>query len=71
MRTSVYVDGFNLYYQLKRHNAKWLDLLAFSKRVLPATAEVTAINYYTARVSGAVDGRLRGRLPYWWAEVAR
>jgi hypothetical protein len=56
VRTFVYVDGFNLYYQaLKGTRHKWLDLLKLSQAVLPASATVERINYYTARVSGKRD----------------
>lgn len=56
MRTFVYVDGFNLYYRsLKGTRHKWLDLLKLSQAVLPTSATVERINYYTARVSGKRD----------------
>lgn len=56
MRTFVYVDGFNLYYRaLKGTRHKWLDLLRLSQALLPASATVERINYYTARVSGKRD----------------
>jgi hypothetical protein len=52
MRTIVYVDGFNLYYcALKGTNHKWLNLQLLSEIVLPKSCQITAINYYTARVS--------------------
>lgn len=54
MRTVVYVDGFNLYYRaLKNTRHKWLNLQALCEAALPKTCQVTAINYYTARVSGS------------------
>ncbi len=37
-KTIVYVDGFNLYYALKKHNAKWLDLSALCDRLLTENA---------------------------------
>jgi hypothetical protein len=47
----VYVDGFNLYYgSLKRTPYKWLDLGRLCATMLP-NDRVTAINYYTARIS--------------------
>jgi NYN domain len=51
MRTIVYVDGFNLYYgALKGHKGtRWLDLLALSKRLLPAN-DIVGIAYCTAFV---------------------
>lgn len=47
----VYVDGFNLYYGcLKGTPYKWLDLGRLSATMLPSD-NVTAIKYYTARIS--------------------
>jgi uncharacterized LabA/DUF88 family protein len=55
-RTIVYIDGFNLYYRaLKGTTHKWLDIVALCKAVLFPHTHITAINYYTARVSGRVD----------------
>lgn len=51
-RTIVYVDGFNLYYgALKRTPDKWLDLSRYFRSILP-TANVRAVRYFTAPVSG-------------------
>lgn len=56
MKTIVYVDGFNLYYRaLKGTNFKWLDLHKLCTTVLPAHCQITAINFYTARISGRID----------------
>ena len=56
MGTIVYVDGFNLYYgSLKRTSLKWLNLEAFCQKMLPAES-ITHVRYFTARVSGKVDG---------------
>ncbi len=52
-KTIVYVDGFNLYYALKRHNAKWLDIESLCRRLLTEN-EIVAIKYFTARVSSRV-----------------
>jgi uncharacterized LabA/DUF88 family protein len=47
----VYVDGFNLFYGcLKRTPYRWLDIGALSRAMLPGDT-VTAIRYFTARVS--------------------
>jgi NYN domain len=55
-RTIVYIDGFNLYYRALKGTAhKWLDIAALSQAVLPNTAQIAAINYYTAHVSGRLD----------------
>jgi hypothetical protein len=54
MRTAVYIDGFNLYYRaLRKSQHKWLNLYALCEAALPKTCDIVAINYYTARVSGA------------------
>lgn len=54
-RTTVYVDGFNLYYRaLKDKPHKWLSLYALAARMLPNNA-ITEIKYYTAAVSGKRD----------------
>ncbi len=51
MKTTVYIDGFNLYYgALKGTAYKWLDPLALCKIMIPDN-EVTSIKYFTARVS--------------------
>lgn len=55
LRTIVYVDGFNLYYVLKKLNLKWLNLLDLSKQLLPTGHTFEKVKYYTARVSGHVD----------------
>lgn len=54
-RTTIYVDGYNLYYaRLKGTPYKWLDLLAlFRDRILrpqDPTAQVIALKYFTAPV---------------------
>jgi uncharacterized LabA/DUF88 family protein len=52
-RTIVYIDGFNLYYSLKKENAKWLDLVKLCERLLTDN-EIVAIKYFTARVKSRV-----------------
>lgn len=50
-RTSVYVDGFNLYYgALKATSYRWLDLHALCTKLLPGSS-IHRIRYFTARVS--------------------
>ena len=50
-RTSVYIDGFNLYYgAVKSTPYRWLDLAALCRHMLPQD-NVTAIKYFTAKVS--------------------
>jgi hypothetical protein len=49
LRTSVYIDGFNLYYALKPTRYKWLDLGQLCKLLLPRNT-IHRIRYFTARV---------------------
>ena len=54
MRTNIYVDGFNLYYGLKRYERqgkryKWLDLDALCRHELPNDT-IHRIRYFTALV---------------------
>lgn len=65
MRTFVYIDGFNLYYNLFRGNRnkdnrkyKWLDIESFTKSILEKKYKknrILSTKYYTAHVSGAQD----------------
>ncbi len=56
MKTIVYIDGFNLFYQcLKRTQLKWLNIHELCKAALPDSNEIIEINFYTARVSGRFD----------------
>lgn len=50
MKTSVYVDGFNIYYALKDSPYKWLDIGKLCNIALK-THTVARIKYFTARVS--------------------
>ncbi len=56
METTVYIDGFNLYYRLlkSRPAIKWVNPLALVRRILPQN-NVTKVRYFTARVSGRLD----------------
>lgn len=50
MRTTVYVDGFNLYYGvLKGTPYKWLDLQKLFESALPQN-QIEQIHYFTAKV---------------------
>lgn len=55
MRTTVYIDGFNLYYAIRKFNCKWLNVKTLAEKVLPSSYQVNIVKYYTARVSGAAD----------------
>lgn len=56
MRTSIYVDGFNLYHRaLKNTPYKWLDLKMLAEHLLQPHHQIVRIKYFTAIVSGAFD----------------
>lgn len=60
MRTSIYVDGFNLYFgALKGTPYKWLDIHAMCAALLNPENEITAIKYFTAYVSGTPQNQKR------------
>ena len=47
----VYVDGFNLYYRLKKTSFKWLDLKLFLNACIDLDRyEIKKIKYFSARV---------------------
>lgn len=51
LKTSIYVDGFNLYYGcLKDTPYRWLDLAALCRNTLAARHTVAHIRYFTAKV---------------------
>ena len=51
LNTIVYIDGFNLYYSLKKTSYKWLNIEALVNSVLdPSWHNITQIKYFTARV---------------------
>ena len=56
MDTTVYIDGFNLYYRLlkERPAIKWVNPLALAQRILPKN-KIKKVRYFTARVSGRLD----------------
>jgi uncharacterized LabA/DUF88 family protein len=61
LRTTIYVDGFNLYFgALKRTPYKWLDIQAMCAAMLSAQNEITCIKYFTAYVSGTPQDPQRG-----------
>lgn len=50
IKTIVYIDGFNLYYGcLKKSAFRWLDLQAFTQKMLPKD-QIVEIEYFTAKV---------------------
>lgn len=51
VRTSVYIDGFNLYFgALRRTPHKWLDVATMARMNLAAHHRIAAIKYFTARI---------------------
>ncbi len=59
MRTTVYVDGYNLFYGIRRYEKqgncyRWLDMRKLSQVLLPK-ANITQIRYYTALVNAEQD----------------
>ena len=53
MKTNVYIDGFNLYFAIRRvgeKNLRWLDLYKLSQK-LARTSEVRC-KYFTSRIGG-------------------
>jgi uncharacterized LabA/DUF88 family protein len=67
MRTSIYIDGFNLYYgAVKGTPYKWLDFKAAFGLLLQPHHQITAINYFTAQVSGKRDPQQPVRQQTYW-----
>lgn len=67
MRTSIYIDGFNLYYGAVKGTAyKWLDFKAAFAMLLQPHHQITAINYFTAQVSGRRDPQQPVRQQTYW-----
>ncbi len=53
-RVIAYVDGFNLYYGIRRFgNAKWLNIEALIRAYLDGADTLERIHYFTARVKGS------------------
>ena len=56
MRTTIYVDGLNLYYRcLRKTEFKWLDLILLFTNLLDAKYEINRINYYYTNVKVMPD----------------
>lgn len=53
-KTHVYIDGFNLYYRLRRTPYKWLDLHTMLTRLLPGH-DIEIVRYFTARIKPLDD----------------
>jgi hypothetical protein len=55
VKAHAYIDGFNLYYGIRRRpRDKWLNLEALLDRLFPDD-DVALIRYFTARVKGKID----------------
>ena len=55
-RVIAYIDGFNLYYGIRRFgNAKWLNIEALVRAYLDAGDTLERIHYFTARVKGSPE----------------
>jgi len=60
MNVVVYVDGFNLYYALKKLGPyKWLNLKALTQAWLPDECSVQRVKYFSARVAARLTKSLR------------
>ena len=58
MRTTIYVDGLNLYYRaLKKTPYKWLDLSGLFRDILRPHHDIKKIKYFTTKVSGTASSR--------------
>jgi len=67
MRTSIYIDGFNLYYSaVKGTSYKWLDLKALFVQLLQPYHEIKVLKYFTAPVSGRRDPQQPVRQQTYW-----
>ena len=53
IRTSVYIDGFNLYFGMTsaHRNVKWLNVEELAKRLLKSNQQLAEVKYFTANVS--------------------
>ncbi|MCG3198547.1 MAG: NYN domain-containing protein [Candidatus Omnitrophica bacterium] len=48
-RLIVYIDGFNLYYGIRKTSYRWLNLQRLAESILP-NRDVLSVKYFTARV---------------------
>ena len=53
----IYVDGFNLYYSIKKTKYKWLDLKALVQSFNFKDCDISKIRYFTAEVIATEDDR--------------
>ncbi len=53
-RVTVYIDGFNLYYSMRRkqwYRYYWLDLVRLSRDLINSNQQLVAVKYFSARIS--------------------
>lgn len=55
LRAAVYIDGFNVYFRLKKTPYKWLDYRSLVTSLLPADHDLQILKYFTARINGRFD----------------
>lgn len=54
-RVTAYIDGFNLYFGLKSKGWRryyWINPRALALNLLRSEQQLTAVKYFTARISG-------------------
>ena len=54
-RVMVYIDGFNLYFGMKKKDWQryyWLDVCALARNLLKPSQTLVGVRYFTARISG-------------------
>ncbi|CAN0157443.1 unnamed protein product [Phaeothamnion confervicola] len=70
MQVGAYVDGFNLYYALKRmqwRHLYWLDLEALCESLKPSGSSLAFVNYYTSRSKETARNRgISNRQQLYW-----
>lgn len=57
MLTNVYVDGFNLYYGIKKTPYRWLNIRRLAETFLGPGFEINKTRYFTARVKAQSQAR--------------
>ncbi len=59
-RTIIYIDGFNLYYRIKKTPYKWLNIQKLSQSYLDLKQnQIVKIKYFTARVQSSREDSLK------------
>ena len=61
-KTIFYIDGFNLFHALRARRWKkyyWLDLSAFSSKILAPMQSLVVVKYFTSRAVGDPHGQKR------------